>query len=556
MYVGHIRIRVISPYVNTLDAVVPAKFGAMPVAEALDSTNFMSVSRSIHEHVNKNPSVPGTMRGQGETVVTTLEIRTWLSLQQQGLRMKFLLGCLLLISPWTRVVADVDEKQVLVSFYEATGGDAWNKNSGWRDRGGDICEWFGVICSDEEIPGRRTQDGAAISAQVIGLLLPGNFLTGRTPPSLWTLPSLARIDFSHNPYLDVDFSGLQSTGSPLESVVFRSTATTSVGGITAASATLVEVDMSKNKIDSQLPDELFSLTNLNTLAVAECGLLGSLPEDIERLSLLKELDLFQNSITGSIPDALSTLVHLRNVSLSSNQFHGMIPVLINNLDMLREFWAHNNDLTGPIPSFSKAPNLRKIYLNNNALSGQIPSDFLEAVVNGMERSGKISVNLASNTLTGTVPETLDLLEDLQIIWNLGDNEWTDVPSTLCDNVNWNEGSVDRFGCDGFLCPRGSFSVYGFQTEDSACQPCDSAKFWGATTCFDKDDRSVLLDIYVQLDGEKWDRSDNWLSEANFCNWYGVECWNLGDTKDGRVRKILLPNNNLVGTVPETLYRYV
>jgi hypothetical protein len=468
--------------------------------------------------------------------------------------MKVSVGCVLLALSWTRASANVTERQVLISFYQATGGHTWNENSGWESQSGDICDWYGVICRDEENSARRIQEGAAPPGKVMGLVLKNNFMTGRTPPSLWTLPSLEQIDFSDNPHLDVDFSGLQSTGSPLQSVIIRATATTSVGGITGASNTLQQLDLSNSKIDSQLPIELYSLTNLNSLALAECGLLGSLPGDIQRLSVLQELDVIKNSLTGTLPDALSSLVHLRYLSLSFNQFHGVIPVFINDLVMLREFWAHNNDLVGPIPSFSKAPDIHKIYLNNNALTGEIPTNFLEAVVGGMENSQTIHVNLASNALAGTVPETLDNLEDLEIVWMLGDNEWTNVPSALCDNTKWNEGSIAQFGCRGFLCPSRSFSRHGFQTPDTACQPCESAEFRGATTCFDKNDHSVLVELHVQLKGEKWDRSDNWLIEADYCKWYGVECWNLGDAKDGRVRKILLPNNNLLGTVPEIVYR--
>jgi hypothetical protein len=471
--------------------------------------------------------------------------------------MKILVGCLLLTvtSSWATASAVVDERKVLANFYQTTGGHAWNENYGWADQSGDICDWYGVICSDEASDRRRTQQDVAPAGKVVGLTLANNFLTGRTPPSLWTLPGLENIDFSNNPHLDVDFSGLkQSSGSPVRSVKVRGTATTSVGGIAGAAATLEEVDLAQSKLGSQLPVELYSLTQLSSLVLAECGLLGSLPGDIQRLSVLHELDLFRNSFTGSLPDELSTLVHLRHLSISFNQFHGVIPTSLNNLVMLREFWAHNNDFVGPIPSFAKAPDIHKIYLNNNALTGEIPSNFLEATIGGMEKSESIEVNLASNALTGTVPSTLDNLEALEIVWMLGDNEWTEVPEVLCDNQKWNEGSVSQFGCLGFLCPPETFSRHGFQTGDAACQPCDSAEFFGATTCFDKDDHSVLVELYVELKGERWDRSDNWLTESNFCKWYGVECWNVGDAKDGRVRKILLPNNSLLGTVPETIYR--
>lgn len=502
------------------------------------------------QNTTQDSSSPNLWSSHHHTFQVSANVHSFFatSTQNKKATMRIVSGCLLLAGLWTTASAAVSERNVLLSFYQATGGGAWSKNSGWASQSQDICDWYGVICNDNS-------DGPA--GKVVGLVLPDNFLTGRTPSSLWTLPSLAQVDLSNNAHLEVDFSGLQqATGSPLQSLKLRGTATTSVVGIAGASNTLEEVDLSQSEIDSQLPPELYALTQLKTLVLAECGLVGSLPGDIQRLSLLRDLDVFQNSITGTIPDSFSRLVHLRHLSLSYNQFHGIIPGFFNDFVMMRELWAHNNDFIGPIPGFSQAPDIHKIYLNNNALTGALPSNFLEATIGGMDRTETIHVNLASNALTGPVPTTLDNLEDVEIIWMLGDNEWTGVPETLCDNSNWNEGAVEQFGCFGFLCPPNSYSRHGFQTADTQCQPCASAEFFGATNCFDKDDRSVLVEIYIQLEGEKWIRSDNWMTDDNFCEWYGVECWDNGDSKDGRVRKILLPNNSLRGNVPETIYRYV
>lgn len=463
-------------------------------------------------------------------------------------------GCVLVLL-LQAAEAKINEREVLLEFFQATGGHAWNENYGWASKSGDICEWHGVVCDGQELKdqGRRVQEGGS-AGKVLGLLLSSNFMTGRTPASLWTLPALVAVDFSDNPRLDVDFSGLQSDdSSPLQSLKLRSSATTSVVGLAGASATLEEVDLSKTKLSSQLPPDIYSLTQLSSLQLAECGLLGSIPDEIQRLSVLHELNLFQNALTGNLPEGVARLVHLRQFTLSYNQFHGTIPAYISDLVLLREFWAHNNDFTGPMPSFHQAPDIHKIYLNDNSLSGEFPPNFIQATLGGMQESGTIHINIASNELTGSVPASLDDLEELDIIWMLGDNKWTGVPDVVCDNSNWNDGAIEEFGCFGFLCPPETFSRHGFQTPDTECQPCASAAFFGATNCFDKDDRSVLVELYVETQGEKWDRSDNWLKEDDFCTWYGVECWDIGDSKTGRVRKIMLPNNGLVGTIPETMY---
>lgn len=458
--------------------------------------------------------------------------------------------CLLLLAVVGETDAAVNERAVLLEFFGATGGHAWNDNYGWGDEVVDICNWYGVVCAGETLGDRRAEE----AGKVVGLQLSNNFVTGRTPASFWTLPALQDVDLSDNPHLDVDFTGLQQQeSSPLKKLQLRRSATTNLVGLAGSSDTLVELDLSETRLDSKLPPDLYSLTQLSTLKLAKCGLLGSLPADINRLSVLRELNIYENALTGTLPEEFSRLVHLRHLTLSFNQFHGTLPQYLNNFLLLREIWAHDNDFTGPIPSFNQAPDIHKIYLNDNSLTGLIPADFIQATIGGMREFQSIYVNLASNALTGTVPETLDTLEDLEIVWMLGDNEWSGIPQTLCDNANWNEGAVEKFDCDGFLCPPETFSRHGFRTPDADCQSCQSAKFYGATGCFDKDDRSVLVELYVELRGEKWERSDNWLTKEDFCTWYGIECWNIGDSKTGRVRKILLPNNGLVGTIPETIY---
>ncbi len=458
--------------------------------------------------------------------------------------------CLLLLAATGTAEATVNERAVLLEFYKATGGHAWNDNYGWADPVVDLCNWYGVICNGEDVANRRVQE----SGKIMALKLSNNFVTGRTPASFWTLPSLMEVDLSDNSHLEVDFVSLQQEeSSPLRMLKLRKSASTSMVGLAGAADTLEELDLSETRLDSQLPPDLFSLTQLSTLKMAECGLLGSIPDDINRLSLLRELNLYQNALTGTLPQGFSRLVHLRHLTLSYNQLHGSLPQYLDDLVLLREIWAHDNDFTGPIPSFSQAPDIHKIYLNDNSLSGVIPTNFIEATIGGMQEFETIHVNLASNSLTGMVPESLDSLQELEIVWMLGDNEWSEVAQNLCDNTNWNEGAVEEYGCSGFLCPPQTFSRHGFRTPDSACQPCPSANFYGSTGCFDKDDRTVLVELYVELQGEKWKRSSNWLTKDDFCTWYGVECWNIGDSKTGRVRKILLPNNNLAGTIPDIIY---
>ena len=62
------------------------------------------------------------------------------------------------------------------------------------------------------------------------------------------------------------------------------------------------------------------------------------------------------------------------------------------------------------------------------------------------------------------------------------------------------------------------------------------------------DRDVLIDLYCATitRGALWRNSTNWLSDSAFNSWYGVTA--AGDT----VTRIILPLNNLIGTIPSEL----
>ena len=248
-----------------------------------------------------------------------------------------------------------------------------------------------------------------------------------------------------------------------------------------------------------------------------------------------------------------------------------MPQWINDeLVMLEQFWVNFNDLTGEILAFDKQPSMQKLYLNGNEFTGEIPSTFLQAAIDGPEGAGKtgetIMINLGKNEFTGVIPGHLDRLAYLPITWRFGGNQWTGVAPELCDNVNWQDGSIREYGCQGLICPPNFYSAEGYYTDDNPCERCSTSEYFGTFECFDRDDRAVLRDIYAKLGGENWIHNEGWKDAPKFvadddyseewydyCYWYGIECWELGDGKDYRVRKIELGNNNLVGDMPETLF---
>ena len=62
------------------------------------------------------------------------------------------------------------------------------------------------------------------------------------------------------------------------------------------------------------------------------------------------------------------------------------------------------------------------------------------------------------------------------------------------------------------------------------------------------DREALVALYNATDGENWDGSANWLSDAPLGGWEGVTTKNF----DGRVTKLDLNYNGLSGEIPAEL----
>ena len=61
------------------------------------------------------------------------------------------------------------------------------------------------------------------------------------------------------------------------------------------------------------------------------------------------------------------------------------------------------------------------------------------------------------------------------------------------------------------------------------------------------DREALVALYNSTDGENWDDSENWLSDAPLSEWGGVYT-----DDDGRVTWLELNYNRLIGEIPAEL----
>ncbi|XP_076882411.1 receptor-like protein EIX2 [Bidens hawaiensis] len=92
------------------------------------------------------------------------------------------------------------------------------------------------------------------------------------------------------------------------------------------------------------------------------------------LHLLKSIDLSRNNLSGNIPDEITSLYELISLNLSFNRLHGEVPKDIGRLKYLESFDLSRNEFSGHIPwTLSELNFLSYLDLSFNNLSGRIPT---------------------------------------------------------------------------------------------------------------------------------------------------------------------------------------
>eukprot|EP00980_Cylindrotheca_fusiformis_P011052 scaffold2535_cov126-Cylindrotheca_fusiformis.AAC.14 len=175
--------------------------------------------------------------------------------------------------------------------------------------------------------------------------------------------------------------------------------------------------------------------NNNLVAVidlAEKGLRGSLPVELEKLTKLELLQLSGNRITGTIPSKLLYLQNLVWLDLSRNQLSGTIaPTSSSPLEIIylsenklegtvpyfpkaEKLWVPSNSFSSIDESYTRSPIIRSILAYENELEGEFPQDW---------DVPKLEVlDLGLNQLKGTLPQSILLNAPKLETLLLNDNE--------------------------------------------------------------------------------------------------------------------------------------
>lgn len=240
-------------------------------------------------------------------------------------------------------------------------------------------------------------------------------------------------------------------------------------------ASLTEININSNPV-TVLFDGIGNATHLEILKVDSTGL--SSLNDIGRAKSLKEIHARFNVLQGSLPYEMSNLQSLTILDLSDNNLSGQLPSFLGDLAALESLQLGSNKISGSLIDFSTLKSLATLDLSHNSITGTIPSTFLHSV----NSSQTVFVDLSANQISGSIPSNLTRLDNLSI--HLKENRIEGFDPALCQKTNWFDEDVGLYGCDGILCPKGTFNYVGRQsTNENPCAECKESQYYGSTSCF-------------------------------------------------------------------------
>ncbi|KAM3737770.1 hypothetical protein ACB098_09G081500 [Castanea mollissima] len=264
--------------------------------------------------------------------------------------------------------------------------------------------------------------------KLVNLDLDNNSIEGSIPLSLFSHPSLQKLQLSKNKFS----GGLQE--------------------FNVSSYSLNTLDLSSNNLEGPLPVSVFKLQGLKFLSFSSNKFNGSFQlDEIQNLRNLSNLDLSYNKLSvnyngtassllfphfstlklascklSKFPDFLKNQSKLVTLDLSGNQIPGEIPNWIwkpNNLMYLNLSYNRLVTLQGP---FRNLPSqLSVLDLHSNQLQGKLPD--LPPVVQYLDFS--------MNNFSSIIPTSIGMSLDFTIFLSLSSNKFHgDIPQSLCNGI--------------------------------------------------------------------------------------------------------------------------
>ncbi|XP_050367617.1 probable LRR receptor-like serine/threonine-protein kinase At1g56140 isoform X2 [Argentina anserina] len=155
-----------------------------------------------------------------------------------------------------------------------------------------------------------------------------------------------------------------------------------------------------------LPDELWTLSYLFNLNLAQNYLTGPLSASIGNLTSMQYLSLGINALSGELPKELGELTELISFAIGTNNFSGPLPAELGSLTKLQQLYLDSSGVSGEIPStFANLKSLQTVWASDIELSGSIP-DFIG------NWSKLTSLRFQGNSFEGPIPSALSNLTSL------------------------------------------------------------------------------------------------------------------------------------------------
>jgi Leucine-rich repeat (LRR) protein len=294
------------------------------------------------------------------------------------------------------------ERQALIVLYNATGGDSWTNNSGWKD--GDLdTDGFAMPGTENTWFGVTTGAG---NTTVTAINLSTNNLSDSLPDAIGDFPNLTALNLRANqlsgslPASLGDLSNL--TILHLDDNEFSNSLPSDLGKLNS----LQILDLNNNQFGGSIPSTFGSMTSLQSLRLNVNQFDGSLPAELGNLKNLQFLNCYSSHLSGLLPASFGGMSSLRGLFLHSNQFSGGIPEEWGDLTALEALYLQNNQLDSSIPtSLGDLANLAELILDHNSLSGSIPTELGDL-------ENLLIMDLSFNDLSGSIPATLGGLSSL------------------------------------------------------------------------------------------------------------------------------------------------
>ncbi|KAA8529840.1 hypothetical protein F0562_034391 [Nyssa sinensis] len=344
---------------------------------------------------------------------------------------------------------------------------------------------------------------------------------------------------------------------------------------------VTHIQIGRQGLKGSLPLNLNNLTVLVVFEVMGNELTGPVPS-FTGLSSLQRIYLSNNKFSSIPPDIFTGLTSLAEVSLDYNPFGAwQIPDSLQSASNLRIFSAVSANISGKIPEFFGAdtfPGLQMLHLSFNNLEGGLPANFSSSSIQSLWLNGQSSklngtidvlqnmtqlteVWLQSNSFSGPLPD----FSGLQQLQNLSvrDNSLTGpVPASLVDlpslktlnlTNNMLQGPTPKFSSSVGVDLIADTNRFCLSQPGVACDPRVN----------------VLLSV-AQSVGYPTVFADNWKGNDPCTTWPGITCASgnitvvnfqkLGLTgmispnfsSITSLQRLILSNNNLVGTIPDEL----